>query len=232
MKVQKKYELLRYQNERDEAKRLQSSRNSGRVRKGMDLQHPYLSESCRSSTVDHDEDMILESPRKRQELQEVMKEIEWKEAIGREEEAWRVEPEGETGMPETRVVADGVGGIVDLNGKGHQERGQLKNHRSQSGVPGEEGEDVESPKRKVIRVESEETQDCVREAKSKDQEEAEELSFVPSAISVPQKLMFRCDSQCSGKTLSFWQLASVVIKEGDESNTTNLCQKCYNETKH
>ena len=39
----------------------------------------------------------------------------------------------------------------------------------------------------------------MREAKSTDQEEAEELSFVPSAISVPQKLMFRCDNQCREK---------------------------------
>ena len=53
----------------------------------------------------------------------------------------------------------------------------------------------------------------------------EELSFVPSAISVPQKLMFRCDNQCSEKTLGFSQLASVQIKEGEESYTTNICQK-------
>ena len=65
---------------------------------------------------------------------------------------------------------------------------------------------------------------------STDQEEAEELSFVPSAISVPQKLMFRCDTRCSEKTLSFWQLASVVIQEGEESYTTNICQKCYNDS--
>ena len=32
------------------------------------------------------------------------------------------------------------------------------------------------------------------------------------------------------KTLSFWQLASVVIQEGEESYTTNLCQKCYNDS--
>ena len=71
----------------------------------------------------------------------MIKETEWKEAKGREEEAWRLEPEGETEMPETGVVADGVEGIyVDLNGAGHQERGQVKNHRSQSDVPGEEGE--------------------------------------------------------------------------------------------
>ena len=84
------------QNERDEARRLQSSENSRRVRKEMDLQHHFSSESCRSSTVDHDEEMTLEVPRKRQEVQEVMNETEWKETRGRGEEAWRLEPVGET----------------------------------------------------------------------------------------------------------------------------------------
>ena len=65
-----------------------------------------------------------------------------------------------------------------------------------------------SPKRKIIRVESEETQDHVREANDMDQEEAEEISFVPGAISVQEKPLFRCDNQCSEKTLSFRQLAS------------------------
>ena len=44
-------------------------------------------------------------------------------------------------------------------------------------------------------------------------EEAEEISFVPSAISVPPKPMFRCDNRCSEKAISFWQFASVVIEE-------------------
>ena len=96
-------------------------------------------------------------------------------------------------------------------------------------MPGEEGEEIQSPKRKN-RVESEETQDYVREAKDTGQEEAEGLSFVPSAISAPRKSMFRSDNQCSKKTLSFWQLASVVIQEGEEPYTTNLCQKCYNDS--
>ena len=79
----------------------------------------------------------------------MMKENEWKESRAREEEAVRLEPEGETEMPETGVVADGVEGIyVDLDGEGHQERGQVKNHRSQSEVPGEEGEENKSPRRK------------------------------------------------------------------------------------
>ena len=78
-----------------------------------------------------------------------------------------------------------------------------------------EGEENRSPKRKVIGLESEETQDYVREGKS--------------TISVPLKPLFRCDKQCSEKTLSYWQHASVVVSEGDEAYTTNLCQKCVNK---
>ena len=54
--------------------------------------------------------------KKEAKVQGVIEETEWKETRGREEDAWRLEPEGETEMPETRVVADGVEGIyVDLN---------------------------------------------------------------------------------------------------------------------
>ena len=84
--MQKRHALRRWQNDRDEARRLQSSGNSRTVRKGVDLQHPFSSESCRSSTVDHDEERTLESPSKRQEVLEVMKKTEWNEAKGREEE--------------------------------------------------------------------------------------------------------------------------------------------------
>ena len=84
----------------------------------------------------------------------------------------------------------------------------------ESEAPGEEGEEVKSPKRNVIRVESQETQDYVREAMDLSQKEAEEISFVPSAISVPPKPLFRCDKRCNKKTLSFCQFASKVKKEG------------------
>ena len=123
---------------------------------------------------------------------------------------------------------ESVTGYPDSEGR--DERVQVKSSRRESEAPGGEGEEVKGPKRKTIRVESEETQDNVREAKDMNQEEAEEISFVPSAISVPQKPLFHCDSQCSDKALSFWQLASVVIEEGEESYTTNLCQICYNES--
>ena len=46
-------------------------------------------------------------------------------------------------------------------------------------------------------------------------------------MSVPLKPLFRCDNQSSEK--SCWQLASVVLDEGEEAYTTNLCQKCFNE---
>ena len=57
-------------------------------------------------------------------------------------------------------------------------------------------------------METEETHDYVR-ASDMIHEESEEISFVPSAVSVPQKPLFRCDNQCSEKTLCFWQFASV-----------------------
>ena len=64
-----------------------------------------------------------------------------------------------------------------------------------------EDEEIRSPKRKVIWVE---TQDHVREVKSTEfEEEEEKWTFVPSAVSVPLKPLFRCDRQCSEKTLSF-----------------------------
>ena len=90
-------------------------------------------------------------------------------------------------------------------------------------VPQEESVEIQSPKRKVIRVETEETQDYVREAKSSEYEEEEERTFVPSAVSVPLKPLFRCDNQCIERTLSCWQLASVVLDEGDKAHTSNLC---------
>ena len=46
----------------------------------------------------------------------------------------------------------------------------------------EERVDLQSPKRRVIRVESEETPDYVRETLAICQEEAEEMVFVPSAL--------------------------------------------------
>ena len=55
------------------------------------------------------------------------------------------------------------------------------------------------------------------------------MSFVPSAISVPLMPLFRCDNQGSENPRSYWELASVVLNDGDEAYTTSLCQKCFNK---
>ena len=68
----------------------------------------------------------------------------------------------------------------------------------------------------------------MKEGRKTEQDEEEKITFVASALSVPPKPLFRCDRQCSEKTLSYWQLATVVFNEGDEAYT-NLCQKCFNK---
>ena len=53
---------------------------------------------------------------------------------------------------------------VNPDGEGRHERVQAKSSRTESETPGEEGQEVKSPRRKVIRVESEETHDYLRES--------------------------------------------------------------------
>ena len=84
--VQKKHILMRCQNERDEARRLQRSGSSRGTRMEADLQD-LLSlslsfESCRSSAVDYIGELSPESLRKMQDDQEATSEASWKlEAI-------------------------------------------------------------------------------------------------------------------------------------------------------
>ena len=72
--TQKKQDLSRYQNERDVARRLHRFGSSRRMKKETDSQDFLSFESCRSSVVDHVEEMSLESLRKMQDEQEVMSE--------------------------------------------------------------------------------------------------------------------------------------------------------------
>ena len=51
--VQKTHDLWRYDNERDEARRLQRSGNSRRTKMEVDSQDLLSFESCRSSAVDY-----------------------------------------------------------------------------------------------------------------------------------------------------------------------------------
>ena len=74
-------------------------------------------------------------------------------------------------MPEIIIVSDAVESIcVDLDGKSIREQAEATISRREREVPGEEGEEIKVRK-KVIRVESEETQGYMREAKCAEQEE-------------------------------------------------------------
>ena len=145
---------------------------SSRGTKKEDLQDFSLLESCRPSAVDFVEEISPESPREMQDEQEVTSETSWNATRGKDVDEWRLEPEGETETPETKALWNSVEGVPGYpDGEGRHERVQVKSSRRESEVPGEEGEEVKSPKRKVIRVESEETQDYVREAKDLNQDE-------------------------------------------------------------
>ena len=74
--VQKKYILMRYQNERDEARRLQRSGSSRGTREEADLQELLSCESCRSSAVNYI-DEISRVSEKMQDEQEATSEASW-----------------------------------------------------------------------------------------------------------------------------------------------------------
>ena len=71
----------------------------------------------------------------------------------------------------------------------------------------------------------------MRKAKSTDDEEEEERTFVSSAVSVPLKLLFRCDNQCIEKksamgSLRRWRPMKVMKHTRPtsvRSVSTNTC---------
>ena len=91
--------------------------------------------------------------------------------------------------------------------------------------------EVQGPKRRVTRVESEETQDYVRGTLAISQEEADEIGIVRSALSEPRGVYYWCDDRCSDESLRYMQITSMVIEEGD-ARTINLCKLCYNAKKN
>ena len=118
------------------------------------------------------------------------------------QEVWRLEPEGEAEKPEAIGLESEVKG-VSVNPEGESRHRHVrakmarKERENQTRVdkkvngkaPWDEGAELQGPQRNVIRVESEETQDHVIESLNLSREEAEEISFVPSAISIPQRHM-------------------------------------------
>ena len=147
--VRKENDLWRYQNEEEEANRLQGAR---KLRK--------------------DEEMAWAPPRNRSNWPD------WEEARSMEEREWRLEPKEEAEVPEIVVVSDAVEGTpVDLGGKSRLEQAEERSSRREREALGKGSEEIKSPKTKVIRVESEETQDSVRVAMSAEAERSEKRGF-------------------------------------------------------
>ena len=61
------------------------------------------------------------------------------------------------------------------------------------------------------------------------QEEADEIGFVPSALSEPRGVYSWCDNRCSDEAPRYMQIASMAIVEGGEARTINTCQRCHSE---
>ena len=196
--VQKKNILIRYQRERDKARMLQRLGGSRAIRNGFDTQDTLSVESCMSSVACDMEELSSESSRKMQDKEETTSEVSGT-AFSKRKKGWRLEPEGETETTEVTVWWDEAEGVaVTPESESLHEQTQVKSTGKEREGPGEEGEDIESPTRKLIRVESEETQDYVKETLDLTREKARERSFVPSAISVPQfkAHVLVCDNRC------------------------------------
>ena len=90
--VKKEHDLWMYQHEKEEAKRLQGARKPRK-----------------------DEEMAWAPPRNTYIYIYISKWPDWEEARKMEESEWRLEPEGETEVPEIIIVSDAVEGtFVDL----------------------------------------------------------------------------------------------------------------------
>ena len=111
--------------------------------KKADLQDLLSFESCRSSAVDHVEELNLESARKMQDEQEVMGETQ---GMRREDEektggGWNQKGKRRRWKPE--FFGTGWKASLDtLMVKVTMSGGQVKSSRRESEAPGEEGEEV------------------------------------------------------------------------------------------
>ena len=133
-------------------------------------------ESCSSSMACVMEEVCSKSSRKMKDMDETTSEASWTTVTKRKEkEVWRLEPEEKAEKPEaTGLWSEVKGDSVNPEGESRPRHVWAKMARKERDnqkrvekkvsekAPWEEGAEVQSPKSKVIRVESEETQDHVR----------------------------------------------------------------------
>ena len=195
---------------------LQRMGGSRAVRNGFDIQDTLSFESCSSSRVCDMEEAGSESSRKMRDKEDT---TSWTAV----RKWWRLEPEGEAEKLEVTVLRNEVDGVsVNPEGESHHEQ-----TRTRANITRKEREDqAQNAAGEEGRGGSESTEEqlfgwTLRRRRI--------MCFVPSAISIPRGPMFWCDNRCSDTALRFWQFASVVVEEGEESHMANLCQQCYNK---
>ena len=83
----------------------------------------------------------------------------------------------------------------------------------------------------MVRKESADTQECESCQLNDMDENTENLSFIPSAVSGSagwHELQFMCDRQCQQKGFKYYDIASVMVGDDGELHTTKLSRPCYN----
>ena len=163
--------------------------------------------SCSSSLAHDTDEATSASSWVARDADDAMSEPSWTALTKRKErDWWGIDLEGE--MAKLEVVCPWSGtecGSVNPKGKighwsvrtrfaneeseepnGAENEKQKKEMEVDEAAPHEASAEIQSNKRKVIRVESQETQDHVPETLAISKEEAEEMGFVPSALGEPR----------------------------------------------
>ena len=187
--VQRKHKLIKCEGERERARMLQRLESP---RAGGQWSGNHDNSSFGSCSLAFDTDEAMSAPSKRaKDADEAKSKSSWT-ALARD--WWSIDLEGDMEKLEVEGPWSGTGGrSVDPKGKMGHRSARTKIAREECEKPNEadmerDGEvlqdesfHIQSPKRKVILVESEETQDHVRETLAISQEEAEEMGFVSGA---------------------------------------------------
>ena len=157
------------------------------------------------------------------EMEELLKE-RWRTNV----EEWRASDAVDSGVtqkaasgPETPKAEAGHSDLleVDVNWKGTWE--------NQSSVCSLE--DSQKKRRAVMRRESAVPRDHVsgQDICEDDNKSSKELSFVPSAGGWPPRFDLVRDHKCSERRFRFYDVAVIVVEEGDTPHTTHLCRNWY-----
>ena len=162
---------------RDKARMLQRFRGSNAIGQWSDAQDNSSFESCSSFPAFDIEEDRSDSSEMTKDMDEAMSGSSWTAlARGRERDWWSSEPEGEVEKPEVIGLWSATEGVsTDPEGEGshsmirtkitreHREEQMKVERETDDKASWEVGAEIQSPKRKVIRVESEEAQDYVRD---------------------------------------------------------------------